>query len=126
MKIKWTFAEGPSSEVEVNEEIGNFIIDSRRKEENAARNSRRRCYSLDAIDFEGEEFGYNDPNYLEEEETTQEMKKLLSHLTETQRRRLLMYAKGLTYREIAAIEGANPKSVYECVEGARKKLKNFI
>ena len=31
MKISYTFANGENSEVEVNEEIGTFILDSRRE-----------------------------------------------------------------------------------------------
>ena len=45
MKIKYTFANGEVSEVEVSEEIGAVIIDSRRKEENQARKERYHCYS---------------------------------------------------------------------------------
>lgn len=37
MKIKYTFADGEISEVEVNEEVGEFIIESRRQEENYER-----------------------------------------------------------------------------------------
>ena len=56
MKINYTFNNGENSEVEVNEEIGAVILESRRKEENMERNRRRRCYSLDDVDFEGEDF----------------------------------------------------------------------
>ena len=55
MKINYTFNNGENSEVEVNEEIGAVILESRRKEENMERNRRRRCYSLDDVDFEGED-----------------------------------------------------------------------
>jgi hypothetical protein len=53
MKIQWKFADGTTSEVEVNEEIGNYITASRRAESNLARKERYHCYSLDAIDYEG-------------------------------------------------------------------------
>ena len=49
MKINYTFNNGENSEVEVNEELGAVILESRRKEENMERNRRRRCYSLDDI-----------------------------------------------------------------------------
>ena len=34
MKIQWNFADGTKSEVEVNEELGEFITASRREEDN--------------------------------------------------------------------------------------------
>ena len=37
MKIKYTFADGEISEVEVNEEVGEFIIESRRQEVRSGR-----------------------------------------------------------------------------------------
>ena len=40
MKISYTFANGENSEVEVNEEIGTFILDSRREEDNLGRKER--------------------------------------------------------------------------------------
>ena len=54
MKINYTFNNGENLEVEVSEEIGAVILESRKKEENMERNRRRRCYSLDCMDFEGE------------------------------------------------------------------------
>ena len=44
MKINYTFNNGENSEVEVSEEIGAVILESRKKEENMERNRRRRCY----------------------------------------------------------------------------------
>jgi hypothetical protein len=56
MKIQWKFADGTTSEVEVNEELGNYITASRREESNLDRKERYHCYSLDAIDYEGLEY----------------------------------------------------------------------
>ena len=51
LKINYTFANGETSDVEVNEEIGNLILDSRREESNQDRKERYHCYSLDAADY---------------------------------------------------------------------------
>lgn len=56
MKIKYEFIDGTITEVEVEESIGAVIIESRRKEDNLARKERYHCYSLDAAQFEGEEY----------------------------------------------------------------------
>lgn len=56
MKINYTFANGETSDVEVNEEIGNLILDSRREESNQDRKERYHCYSLDAAVYEGRDY----------------------------------------------------------------------
>ena len=54
MIIKYKFADGTTSEVEVDDELGGFITASRREENNYDRKTRYHCISLDAFDFEGE------------------------------------------------------------------------
>ena len=56
MKINYTFANGETSDVEVNEEIGNLVLDSRREESNQDRKERYHCYSLDAAVYEGRDY----------------------------------------------------------------------
>ena len=56
MKIKYEFADGTVSEVEVEESIGAVIIEDRRLEDNLSRKERYHCYSLDAAQFEGAEY----------------------------------------------------------------------
>lgn len=53
MKIKYEFADGTVSEVEVEESIGAVIVEDRRMEDNLARKERYHCYSLDAAVYEG-------------------------------------------------------------------------
>lgn len=57
MKIKYEFADGTVSEVEVEDSIGAFIIEDRRLEDNLSRKERYHCYSLDVVQFEGSEYG---------------------------------------------------------------------
>lgn len=47
MTVKYKFADGTVSEVEVSEEIGTYIMDSRRKESSANRKERYHCCPLD-------------------------------------------------------------------------------
>ena len=56
MKIKYEFADGKVSEVEVEDSIGAFIVEDRRLEDNFSRKERYHCYSLDAVQFEGAEY----------------------------------------------------------------------
>lgn len=129
MKIKYVFANGDVSEVEVSEEIGAIVIDSRKAEHALQEKERYHCYSLDAIDYEGDEYGYLD-DFGEKEKEASRQRQILnegfSKLTETQRRRLLLYIKGKTLREIAEMEGASFQSIDESIKAAQKKFpKNF-
>ena len=127
MKIKYTFVTGENTEVEVNEEIGTIILDSRRIEINADRKERYHCYSLET-EWEKE----NTSTILTPE--TEFLLKLdneklyiaLSKLSEIQKRRLLMLSEGFSIRKIAEIENANYRSVYDSIEQARKKIKKFL
>lgn len=128
MKINYTFANGEVSEIEVTEEIGNVILDSRREESNLDRKERYHCYSLDAALYEGRE--YADPDtpetVLHREEEQRKIRELLNGLPEIQKRRLLLYAEGKSLREIARIEGVDHKAVKKSIEAAKKYFrKNF-
>ena len=128
MKIKYTFANGDVSEVEVSEEVGTVIVDSRRKEENQARKERYHCYSYDAIDYEGED--YADPDtpesLLERDELSKRVQSAMTHLTETQARRIRLLADGYSMREIADMEGVRHKAVQDSILQARKKFLLFF
>ena len=127
MKIQWNFADGTKSEVEVNEELGAFITASRREDNNLSRKERYHCYSLDAVLFEGKEYGDNHTpdTEMESAEKRRRIAAALAKLSETQRRRLLMLADGLSVREIARRENKDFKSVYESIESAKKKFTRF-
>lgn len=129
MKIKYQFADGTTTEVEVSGEIGAVIIESRKAEHAQDERQRYHCpYSYDAIDYEGEEYATDDTPETEHirSERDARLYTALAALTETQRRRLLMLADGLSMREIARREKADIKTVRESIEGARKKFqKNF-
>lgn len=129
MKLRYEFDNGEVTEVEVSEEIGAMIIDSRREEESGNRKERRHCYFLDAILYEGIEYGT--PDFTEEmfddrEERDARVREAFSHLSSVQQRRLLMLAGGLSIREIAKREGKNYRTVHESIEAARKKFLKFF
>lgn len=128
MKINYTFANGETSDVEVSEEIGTVILDSRREESNLDRKERYHCYSLDAADFEGEDYadGSTPESELFLQLENQHIAETFDKLSEVQKRRLLMLAQGLSLREIARREGKDIKTIRESIEGARKKFLKFF
>lgn len=128
MKINYTFANGEISDVEVSEEIGTVILDSRREESNLDRKERYHCYSLDAAEFEGAEYadGSTPETALFLQLENQHIAETFEKLSEVQKRRLLMLAQGLSIREIARREGKDIKTVRESIDGARKKFLKFF
>ena len=128
MVIRYKFATGEVTEVEVSDEIGAVITASRRAEHALEERNRYHCYSLDAIDYEGHEYGECDEYPIEDNsaERAKRINAAFSRLTEVQQRRLRLYADGKTLREIAALENASFQSVAESIEAARKKfLKDY-
>ena len=132
MKIKYTFATGENTEVEVNDEIGTIILDSRRIESNADRKERYHCYSLESVTSFGDKDNCcpkTDITPLSEllsKENTSKLLYALNQLTEAQRRRLLKLADGMSIRQIAESEGKHHSAIEESIEAARKKLKKVL
>ena len=129
MKIKYEFADGTVSEVEVSTEIGSVIIESRKTEHAADERRRYHCpYSIDALVYEGLEYGttFDLDQMLSDAEDTQIFYTAFNRLSEIQRRRMLMLAEGLSVREIARREGVDYRTIWESIDAARKKfLKNY-
>lgn len=129
MKISYEFATGETTEVEVADAIGAVVIDSRRTEDSAERKHRRHCYSLDGITYEGKEYGtgdFADALCDDTEIRNQKIRDAFSHLSEVQKRRMMMLAGGLSMREIARREDKDIKTVRESIEAARKKFLKFF
>ena len=128
MKIKYEFADGTVSEVEVEESIGAVIIEDRRLGDNLSRKERCHCYSLDAAQFEGAEYANNETpeSLLVSDERRGELQEALEGLTEIQKERVSRLADGLSINEIARREGVAPNAVMKSVKGVREKLKKFF
>ena len=131
MKIIYKFADGLESVVEVEEEIGQAIIVSRREEENYERKMRYHCpVSIDKLEYEGMQFADPDTpmslleNEIEEQEQKELINYVMSQLTETQRR-IQMKADGLTLEEIARIEGVHFTTIDESIKAAQKKANKL-
>lgn len=125
MKIKYESVTGEVTEVEVSEEIGAVIIDSRRKEENLARKERYHCYSLDAIDFEGLEYSAKEDCSFSDD-IKERVRFAFSKLSPVQKRRLNLLSQGKSMHEISEIENVAYNSVFESINAARKNFLKFF
>lgn len=116
--------------IEVSQEVRD-CLDETRKYENANNKFERRHapMSLEAALYEGKNYGRNDTYFYEREENEKNLRerkkrfaRAWNSFTDTQKRRVTLYANSNTYAEIAEMEGVNTKTVYESIEAARKKL----
>jgi len=125
MLIKYKFANGTITEVEVEESIGDVVVEMSRSESNADRKERYHCCNSDDIEFEGKD--YSSPETVfEETERNNCVNAAFAHLTDKQQKYILMLADGLSLREIARRENKDIKTIRESVEGARKKFLKYF
>ncbi len=132
MIIKYKFADGSVKKVEVSDEIGCFIKESRRLEANLSRKERYHCDSIEGSLFEGRELSTSETpekvliKEIDSKGLAQRISDTLNKLTDVQRRRLLLCIKGLTVREIARLEGVGVNAVGKSISAARKNFKKFF
>ena len=128
MKIKYEFQNGDVVESDIEDRIGQFIVESRRLEDNLSRKERYHCYSLDAAEYEGEEYADAETpeSLLEKLEENEQLYETLKKLSEVQRRRLLLFAEGKSIWEIARMENVQHHAVAKSIEGARKIFKKYF
>lgn len=130
MIIKYKFATGEVTEVEVSEEIGTVILESRRKEHaDNERERYHRAFSIDDAEYEDKDYfssGDDPESRFIADENAREREAALAQLTPVQRRRFERFMEGETIAEIARSEGAAFNSVKESIASAQKKLKKII
>lgn len=129
MLIKWIFSNGDVSVVDVDDDTGKLILESRRKEH--ASNERERYhreYSLDGYEDKKNPptSPYDPVAEFERKELRSELERALARLTETQRRRLLMFAEGARIAEIARTEGVSFNSVKKSIQEAITLMKKYL
>lgn len=125
MKIKYEFAN-ETVEIEIDEEWGNILVDLNRQEYNNDHKETRRHYSLDALRFEGEEYGEID-QAMHDLIEYQDLREAVSKLTSQQQYIIANhYFLGRSYTEIAKELGISIPCVTKCAERARKQIKKYF
>lgn len=129
MIIKYEFADGSVSLVEVSDELGLEIQRMDREEESSNRKERRHCpYSLDRAKYQGMEFA--DPNTREAQEELEESQARVdafkATLTQTQLEVLELLEDEMSVKEIALKLDNSIWAIYKTIELIRKKYKKFF
>ena len=126
-KYRYGFVDG-TEEIEISEEWAAVLREMDREEEANRKKQTRRHISLDAVDFEGEEFAEDGDaeTALLKKESDRVVEEILSSLTDVQRRRVELRMEGRTFREIGMLEGINFRRVEKSVNQAREKMKDYF
>ena len=127
-KITWEFNNGEKVTVEVEDCLGDVILESRRKEESGDHYERIHTYSIDAMVYEGKD--YADPKSVEsrydDDLLKKEIDEAFASLTPMQMRRLELYIDGATEAEIAEAEGVSQAAVSYSLNRIKNVLKIFL
>ena len=129
MKIRYEFVNGEISEIEVDDSLGELLVDFDRQEYNNDHKETRRHISLDGMEYEGELF-ISEADTADEVERREEMARLfraMEALTPSQRELVLkVYFEKMRISDIARAEGVSKQSVHERVGRALKRLKKSL
>ena len=130
MKIRYEFANGEISEVEVSEELGRTLAEMTHRAALRDRAETRRHVSLDKLLSLGAQISDGNPSVEELTEQALDMAALRRAVDqlEPQQRELLrmVYEEGRSCASIAREEGVNPRTVRERLSRAQEKLKKIF
>ena len=129
MEIKYEFVTGEVLKIEVEDALGEVLLEFDRQEKNNDRRETRRHMSLDGMDFEGEWF-------VSSEDTEgvalcrDDMGRLAQALRrlspEQQELILKVYFKGMRIVDIAREEGVGESAVRDRIRRIHKKMKKYL
>lgn len=129
MKFRYEFANGEISEIEVEDSLGELLLDSDRQEYNNDHKETRRHVSLNGMDYEGELFfspADTETEVLQREELARLMG-AMEALSPAQRELILkVYFENQRIVDIARAEGVTKQSVHERLKRALNKLEKFL
>lgn len=130
MKIRYEFANGEISEVEVSEELGRTLAEMTHRAALRDRAETRRHVSLDKLFSLGAQIGDGNPSVEELTERALDiaaLRRAVDQLEPQQRELLRMvYEEGRSCASIARDEGVNPRTVRERLYRAQEKLKKIF
>ena len=129
MKIRYEFVNGEVSEIEVDEGLGELLVDFDRQQYNNDHKETRRHVSLDGMDYEGELF-VSAEDTAGEAERREDAARLLSAmeaLSPAQQELVLkVYFNGRSCASIAAEEGVDKSAISHRLERIYKKLRKIL
>ena len=128
MEIKYEFVTGEVLEIEVEDALGEVLLDFDRQEKNNDRRETRRHMSLDGMDFEGETFRAEADTLREAmgRVDTERLMEALHALSASQKELLLKVYFKMRVADIARSEGVSESAVRNRLKKIYGKLKKIL
>lgn len=129
MEIRYEFVTGEVFEIEVEDSMGEVLLELDRQEKNNDRRETRRHMSLDGMDFEGDMFRAETDTLREAmgRVDTARLMEALDMLSGSQKELLLkVYFKGMRIADIAGAEGVSEAAVRNRLKKIYRKLKKIL
>lgn len=137
MKIRYEFVNGDVMEIEVDDEIGMTILQSRKEESSDQRQYRRQTLSLDAANDKSSWMKtdeHNPDSFLDREELeewrqrrSEGIREIMNQLSDKQTELVqAMYDKRFTQEDYAEKKGVSQSAISQQIRTLRKKFRKFL
>lgn len=137
MLIRYEFNDGDVMEIEVDDEIGMTILQSRKEESSDRRQYRRQTLSLDAANDKSSWMRTNEHNpdsFLDREELeerrlrrSEEIREIINQLSDKQTELAqAMHDKKFTQADYAMKKGVSQSAISQQIRTLRKKFRKFL
>lgn len=129
MKIKYEFVTGEITEIEVEDTLGELLVDFDRQEYNNDHKETRRHTSLDGMEYEGEWFAYGQDVLGEvlSREDAARLYRAMDRLSDAQRELVLkVYFENRRIVDIAREEGVSEAAIRNRLKKIYRKMGKFL
>ena len=129
MKISYEFVTGEISEIEVDDALGEMLLDFDRQQYNNDHKETRRHVSLDGMGYEGELFASADDTEgaAERREDMARLFSAMKALSPTQRELVeKVYFEERSFASIAREEGVGESAIRDRMKRIHKKLEKIL
>lgn len=129
MRVRYEFANGEFEEIEVDDSLGELLVDFDRQEYNNDHNETRRHVSLDGMDYEGALFASPaDPavEVLKREETARLLRAMESLSPDQRELVRRVYFENQRIVDIAREQGVSEAAIRNRLKKIYAKMKKFL
>lgn len=129
MKIRYEFVTGEFSEIEVDDSLGELLVDFDRQEYNNDHKETRRHVSLDGMEYEGELFSSvaDTAGEVERREELARLMRAMEALSPAQRELVLkVYFEKVRITDIARAEGVTEAAIRNRLKKIYARLRKFL
>ena len=129
MKIRYEFVTGEFTEIEVDDSLGELLVDFDRREYNNDHKETRRHVSLDGMEYEGELFASvaDTADEVERREELAQLMRAMEALSPSQRELVQkVFFENQKIVDVAREEGVSHAAIHDRLKRIYKKIKNNL